>query len=186
MARSPHPPQGLFTAILTRLRLLLQILEHCHLRFIPDHVILWLLRLYQTQLSCCAHRTLHHGASCSQFFAIRIQQVGVVQAIPHQIQRFYDCKQALQILKGQQNQRLSANFTNVSSTHTNTYRHKKRNGPCDESPGCDWISWCDCSPFLDCDLALPDCDLGLCDMDTCDAGVCETCSVLPCEPGGCS
>ena len=168
--------RGVFSRLLLGILPMLRSLEKWQLLQFFSPIFLKLVRLYQTRVSphkgfSCAHRKLHQQASCSEYFALNLQNHGIIQAIPLQLERFQDCKQANRILKAH---RLQLMHQNLSQSLSSQSKRKKRNtNECDAldcSGGCCDISLCDCDG-LDCDFPDLDCDCNdvPCDLD-CDCG----------------
>ena len=76
--------------------------------FATQNLVIRSIEMYQKYISshkgfCCAHRALHHGASCSEWAKHAIKKVGVSAAFPLMIRRFKACnaayKQLIQLSK---------------------------------------------------------------------------------------
>ena len=185
---------GIFSRLLLATLPLSKKLKQWKIEGIINRVGLGLVKLYQTQISPrkgfrCAHRALHQGTSCSAYFANNLQQVGISESIPLQIQRFQQCKDANLILRHSRRNPLQPSL--AASLHRSNSRNKQhRRNQCDKS------SWCDCDPFicdcdwpdLDCDRPEPNCDIPGLDCDCsdipCDGGFCD-CGDIPCDVGVC-
>jgi len=67
--------------------------------FATQNIVISFIEGYQNYISpyngfCCAHRALHHGASCSEWAKHAIKKAGVSAAFPLIIRRFKACNAA--------------------------------------------------------------------------------------------
>ncbi|NET10970.1 MAG: membrane protein insertion efficiency factor YidD [Merismopedia sp. SIO2A8] len=217
----PLHQQGLISRTLEHLKPILERLENVSLFPFGSNVskvAIQGIRSYQRYISphkgfSCAHRRLHGGVSCSDYFHQMIMAHGLTQAIPLFQERLVECKQSYRLL---QSRPLALQATSPpepqfiqtatddwgeeipedglpNSSQKETDKKKKKPPSSRRSNNSDWCDW-----YLhDCDNDTCDCDAGghphphnwgPCDRDRDgDCNACEigTCDMDRCDGGGC-
>lgn len=160
-----------------------------------------LISVYQRHLSphkgfACAHRVLHRGDSCSQYAKCLILDRGWGEAIPLIRQRFRDCREAYQILRGPVPLLATPMGQMMASMESPGRKGRNPTDPQEGeegSPGSGSPGTWDCGSGLDCAgigcdglEAFSDCpvncEIGSCESHSCDAGSCD---LGGCDGGGC-
>jgi putative component of membrane protein insertase Oxa1/YidC/SpoIIIJ protein YidD len=157
-----------------------------------DAIAVAAIRGYQRYLSprkgfSCAHRRLHGGVSCSEYFRRSIEAEGLARAIPHFQRRLEACKQASFLLKVQRSEATTEEVDEEQTQKKKSDREAWANRVFNESSNCA----CDSIPEVTCntiDCGISECntpDCGSLDCGSLDCGSLD-CGSLDCVGCACS